>query len=293
MKKDAFGDRMKRYELEDAGRRLMPRLPIMARLDGRAFHSFTRGLEYPFDARFTHCMIETMKFLVKHWNVTLAYRQSDEITLYWENSDIDAQMPFDGRVQKLVSLLASSASVRFYQLIHEHLPEKDDKIPELDCRVWQLPTYGEVYNAFLWREQDATRNSLQMAARSLYSHKQLHGKGYAALHDMLHEKGVNWNDLPAFFKRGTYARTFRSLKIFTKEELEAMNDKARSHALQNPVLRSEVRCVVANPLSEYGMLANLLAEAGSEESPISKGMLREARNRETLKKNGLVNWSFK
>lgn len=255
MKEKTMGDRMKRYEMEEAGRRMMPRLPIMARLDGRAFHTFTRGLERPFDARFSLCMIETMKHLVKRFHATLAYTQSDEIQLVWLNEDPMAQMQFDGRYQKWVSLLASCASVAFYKEVQKSLPQKAHLDPEFDCRVWQVPDEQEVFHNFLWREQDATTNSLQMAAQSHYSHKQLHLKSGPLLHDMLWDKGINWNNYPAFFKRGTYARRVVYMKTLTEAELKRIKEDRRP---TGPVMRTGIMCIDMPPTQQVGNLQGLL-----------------------------------
>lgn len=255
-KKDALGDRMKRYEMEEAGRRMLPRLPILARLDGRAFHTFTKGLERPYDRNFSLCMIDTMRMLVGRYNATLGYTQSDEITLYWANDDIEAEMPFDGRYQKFISLLAAGASAYFLKRVMALLPEKADRIPEFDCRAWQVPNEQEVYHNFLWRENDATTNCLQMAAQSQYSQKQLHLKGRDQLHEMLFQVGINWNDYPAFFKRGTYAKRVVFDKWLSAAELARLPETRRP---TGPVKRSEVRCLDVPPLSTYDQFAFQMA----------------------------------
>jgi tRNA(His) 5'-end guanylyltransferase len=254
-----LGDRMKRYEMEEAGRRLMPRLPIMARLDGRAFHTLTRGMDRPFDRQFSLSMIETMKHLVDAFSVSLAYTQSDEITLMWTNDDPFSEMPFDGRQQKLVSLLAAEASVAFNHAILNNMRSGiKGRRPTLDCRVWQVPNLQEAYHCFLWREDDATRNSLQMAAQSVYSAKELHKKGRAELHDMLYAKGINWNDYPAFFKRGTYAKRISVHTCLTEEELAKIPAKYREEKRMTMVTRTPIICLEMPPLLSYGSLDQIL-----------------------------------
>jgi tRNA(His) guanylyltransferase len=246
-----LGDRMKRYEMEEAGRRMIPLLPIMARLDGRAFHTLTKGLARPYSPEFTRCMVETAAVLVNEFGADLAYTQSDEISLFWKNDDPFAPMQFDGRFQKWTSLLSAEASVAFNMALLEHLPEKaatKKKRAKLDCRVWQLPNTMEVYNAFLWREDDATRNSLQMAAQSHYTQKELHKAGEAKLHDMLHAKGVNWNDFPAFFKRGTYIARRQYQRELTADELAGIPEDRRP---TGPIMRSGIFALKAEPLRRY------------------------------------------
>lgn len=222
-----LGDRVKRYELEEAGRRMVPRHPILARLDGRAFHTFTRGLARPYSKGLSQSMINTMLRLVNDWNATLGYTQSDEILLYWANTDPKAEMQFDGRYQKWVSLLAADCTLEFYKQVQKLLPEKSDRSPKFDCRVWQVPNEEEVYHNFLWREDDASVNSIQMAAQAQFSHKELHRRGWFDLNQMLFDRGINWNDYPAFFKRGTYGcRLFYDQKI-------SPEDRARIPELAN------------------------------------------------------------
>ena len=251
MKNDSLGDRMKLYEGAEANRSMMPLLPIMARLDGRAFHTFTKGLERPYSEKFTNCMIETTGALVEKYHADLAYTQSDEISLFWLNDDPFTEMPFSGRFHKWTSLLASTASVAFNRACATHLKEKADLAPEFDCRVWQVPNLIEAYNAFVWREDDATRNSLQMAAQAHYSHKQLHKAGAPQLHDLLHAKGINWNDFPAFFKRGTYVARRRYEKVLSKQQLDMIPEDKRP---DGPVLRSGVFTLDAQPIRQYSSL---------------------------------------
>ena len=205
MQKDSLGDRMKHYELLNQ-RFLIPRLPVVCRLDGRSFHTFTKGLSRPYDPGFQKIMVQTAKKLVEESNAAIAYMQSDEITLTWWNTSPDSSPYFDGRVDKINSVLASMASVMFNSLIPVHLPEKLGRMPVFDCRTWNVPTPDEACNAILWREIDATKNSVSMAAQSMFSHKELQGKKRHEMMDMMMSKGVNWNDYPAAFKRGTYLR---------------------------------------------------------------------------------------
>ena len=165
---DKMGDRLKYYEGIEAGRVLIPHLPICVRVDGRAFHTFTRGMERPYDIKMSNSMIETMKYLVEKTDACIGYVQSDEISLIL--SDVKDPM-FGGRVQKLTSVIASMATAKFNQEIHKFYPDKP--LAEFDCRVWNVPSRTEAANTILWREFDATKNSIYMAARAYYSDKQL------------------------------------------------------------------------------------------------------------------------
>ena len=225
MKKDNFGDRMKMYENQTCGIKMLPRIPVIARLDGKGFSKFTKGLKRPYDERLSNLMIETVKYLVKETNANCGYTQSDEITLMWYTDKPDSSIYFDGRLFKMIGDLSAMASVYFNRRLEEFLPEKADKMPRFDARVYNVPTLDEAVNSFLWREQDATKNSISMAAQAFYSHKQLMGKNGNDKQEMLFEKGVNWNDYPAFFKRGTYVQRKRVITPFTIDEIEKLPTK--------------------------------------------------------------------
>lgn len=222
MSKDDFGDRMKHYEAAETERFFMPLLPIYARIDGRCFSRFTHGLNRPFDVRISRAMVETTKHLVEESHARIGYTQSDEISLIWQQEDYDSEVFFSGKIHKLVSVLASLASVTFNHLClaEESLRERTlQMLPVFDCRVFQLPNRIEAANAILWREKDATKNAVSMAARSFYSHQELAGKSSADMQEMIFQKGQNFNDYPTFFKRGTFVRRLTEQRPFTAEEL--------------------------------------------------------------------------
>lgn len=206
---DSLGTRMKTYE--DVFRTHLPiRTPVIIRLDGKAFHTYTSKCKKPIDMGLIECMNETAISLCKNiQGCQLGYVQSDEISLLITNyQDINTQSWFDNNVQKMVSVSASHASVAFtlnsYQIwgvMGVRYPEPILKPAYFDSRAFILPK-EEVTNYFIWRQQDATRNSVQMLARSLYSHKQLENKNNSQLQEMCFQKGKNWNDCPTFQKRG-------------------------------------------------------------------------------------------
>lgn len=228
-KGDARGDKCKDFERREGDRRAMLGIPLIARLDGRAFHSFTGGLARPYDERMSRCMIETTKVLVDDSHALIGYTQSDEITLAWFHQD-GSQYPFNGRFQKVASVMAGLASARFAQLVRELIPEKHKAIPHFDCRVWQVPSMNDVLDILVWREDDATKNSITMAASAYYSNSQLLGKNGAEKQDMLHAKGINWNDYPAFFKRGTYVARRNYQREIPEEQRLKMPEATRPAA---------------------------------------------------------------
>lgn len=210
MSKDNLGDRMKQYE--DSFRQYLPiRTPIIIRVDGTHFHTYTKNCQRPVDPGLVDTMNETAKFLCANiQGCQLAYVQSDEISLLLNNyKTINTQAWFDNNLQKMASVSASMASVTFTQESDRIWGfggklgplERIRKPAYFDSRVFLLPK-EEVTNYFLWRQQDATRNSLQMLARTLYSHKQLDKKNNSELQELCWQKGINWNNLPTSQKRG-------------------------------------------------------------------------------------------
>jgi tRNA(His) guanylyltransferase len=249
--KDEFGDRMKMYEMAEAGRYFTPLLPIVARLDGCNFSSFTHGFVRPYDKRMTDIMVATTKYLVETTQAKCGYTQSDEISLVFYSDSFKSQIFLDGRIHKMVSRLAGRTSSFFTRVLPKYLEERSDAIIEFDCRCWQLPDLMEATNAVLWREMDATKNSVSMAAQHYYSHKQLQDLGRADMMDLLMEKGVNWNDYPPYFKRGTYVQRKRTVRKFTVEEIDKLPIK--HEARTNPDLeveRSDVVVIDMPPLAK-------------------------------------------
>ncbi|XP_037774263.1 tRNA(His) guanylyltransferase-like [Penaeus monodon] len=198
---------MKEYE-DRSSIRLLPLIPTLIRLDGRSFHNFTKGLDRPYDERLRLCMVETMKKLVSETNARCGYTQSDEITLLLHSDDAKSMIWFDGKHSKMVSQSAALATLYFNQEVQKHLPDYLERNPTFDSRCWQVPTKEEAANAFLWREMDATRNSISMAAHAEFSTRELHGKSASEKQDMLIEKGINWNDYPADSKGVSIAKEF-------------------------------------------------------------------------------------
>ena len=228
--KDSLGDRMERYE-GVSRTYLVRRMPVIIRIDGKAFHTFTKGFQKPFDMILMQSMWDTCKYLCAHiQGCKMAYTQSDEISLLltdYETLTTDAW--FENNIQKMVSVSASMATLAFnkafssnvwtYQgtgmaddcntVIDENI-EKQCSIymkrmdigAMFDSRVFNAPK-EEVCNCLIWRQQDASRNSVEMVGRANFSDKQLFRKNCDMIQDMLFkEKDINWNDLPTYQKRG-------------------------------------------------------------------------------------------
>ena len=222
MKYDALGIRMKGYE-DVTNTKLVNRLPIIIRLDGKAFHTFTKGFEKPYDTLLNDCMQNTMKYLCENIsNCVFGYTQSDEITLVLFQKTRESEPWFDNRIQKLCSISAALATMQFNKLFAEAVGKLEtisnmvgnspailatykkslSKGAFFDARVFNLPQH-EVVNNIIWRQQDATKNSIASLAQANFSHKELQGKNTSQMQDMLMlVKGINWNNAPTVFKRG-------------------------------------------------------------------------------------------
>jgi tRNA(His) guanylyltransferase len=221
--KDQLGDRMKSF-YEDRFRTKLPRRAYtIIRIDGKSFHTYTKGLKRPFDEGLIEDMNDTTIFLCKNiMGAKMGYVQSDEISILLTDFDtLDTQAWFDYNIQKMVSIASSLATSEFNRLRIErqfsvymvddngkphyslNLEEmKNIKMAQFDARVFQIPSKIEVYNMFLWRQQDAVRNSISSVAQSLYSHKELNGKKTNEMQEMIFQKGINWNDYDFRKKRG-------------------------------------------------------------------------------------------
>jgi tRNA(His) 5'-end guanylyltransferase len=215
---DAFGERMKFFENFETSRLFLPTLPIYARIDGRTFKNFTKGMNRPYDERMSQIMVDTTKYLVEKTHAKIGYTQSDEISLIWKSDDIKSDIFFDGKIQKMVSILASMTTAAFTNFIlKSELASYASRMPHFDCRVIQFPNKVEAANMILWRSIDAVKNSISMATQHYYSHKELHGKNGSMKQEMLFQKGVNFNNYPTFFKQGVFVKRFVELKELSED----------------------------------------------------------------------------
>lgn len=222
MKRDDLGNRMKTFYEEIPKTKLMRRTPVIMRIDGKAFHTFTRGFKRPFDDVLIKTMQETAKYLCENiQGCSLAYTQSDEISLLLiDYQRFETSAWFDYEIQKMCSISASMATMAFNKIFRDtvgelHIKgalEKEyscilykaaQKEAMFDSRVFNIPR-EEVTNYFYWRQLDASRNSIQMVGQANFSHKELQNKSCNDTQDMLMtQKGINWNDFPTYQKRGS------------------------------------------------------------------------------------------
>lgn len=201
---------MKEYERVPQAR-LVRRVPVIIRVDGKAFHALTRGFDKPLDDRFTACMNGTALYLCRNvQGCKLAYIQSDEISLLLTDWDrFETQSWFDYRVQKMASVAASLATISFYREYSDLFKgtKFSDRTPTFDARVANYPRH-EVANYFVWRQQDWIRNSVHMVGRANFSQKELHGRNSRDVKQMLLNKGVDWDRLSTSYRLGRCVRPF-------------------------------------------------------------------------------------
>ena len=214
MKKDNLGDRMKENYENRAKTQLLRRTPVIIRLDGKAFHTFTKDFNKPFDDIIIKTMQQTMLALCKSiQGCVLGYTQSDEITLVLNDyAKLETSAWFDYDVQKVCSVSASIATLEFNENYTQILQRKNIFPPDFralvrgalfDSRCFNIPK-EEVANCILWRQQDAIRNSINSVGQAHFLHKELQGLSTKQVLDkLLKEKNINWNDLPIYLQRGS------------------------------------------------------------------------------------------
>lgn len=237
---DDLGDRMKAYEAEETSRKVSPTLPMYARIDGRAFSTFTRDMAKPFDMAMLSAMAWTTRALVEKTHARIGYTQSDEISLVWAP---DGETLFGGKVHKLTSILASFATSALMRAIHDSWPadralDLSSRLPHFDARVFSLPSRTEAANAILWRAMDAKKNAVSSAARTMFSAKKLHGKNQHDMREMMRGEGIDFDTrYPADFRFGSFWRRRTASRELTADELSKIPEK---HRPTGPVLRSSI-----------------------------------------------------
>lgn len=284
MKNDALGDRMKEF-YEDRTRIKLPRRTFtIIRIDGKAFHTYTKGLQRPFDQGLIDDMNETTAYLCKNiQGAKFGYVQSDEISLVLTDfDDLGTHAWFDNNLQKMVSVAASMATAKFNQLRMaratwegndiEGMLDVDDiqnfKLAMFDARAFQIPFIDEVKNYFIWRQQDAVRNSISSVAQSLYSTKELHGVKTDQMQELIFQKGINWNDYDFRMKRGAVIGKVETTSIRTmqgpnEEVIETEFTRNKWQVIDTPIFTQD-------PFFLSGLLSNSKENLDTETCDESK-----------------------
>lgn len=243
-----LGDWQKWLEKNFSPEIMIPTLPVVIRLDGNNFSSWSKKLTKPFDSNLTDLMVDLTKFLVNETNAVIGFHQSDEITLILYSDDRKSSIYNDGKKQKILSKLTGKAVQYFNEKRPLYLPTHN-KVANFDCRIYQTPTLHDACMSLQWREHDATRNSIQMLGRSVYSDEEIFKLNTSQIqHKLMLEKNINWNDLDARFKRGTYVRRVKTSKPFTELELKTLPPNHNAHKNANMVIERNIISVVDMPI---------------------------------------------
>lgn len=269
---ETMGDWCKWLERNFSPDVMIPTLPVIIRLDGNNFSKWTIGLEKPFDEKLNQLMTETVQFLVQETNAIVGYTQSDEITLILYSSDRKSSIYNDGKKQKILSKLTAKC-VNFFNDRRKELLPGHNKVAVFDCRIYQTPTLHDATVQLLWRENDATKNSISMLAQSHFSHgtenSELHNLNGAQMQDkLILEKGVNWNDLPSKYKRGTYVKRIKTSKPFTAEELSKLPAMHNAHKNPDLVIERSVIKEIEYPI--FNKIENKVEVIFEDAEPILK-----------------------
>lgn len=210
MKSDPLGDKVKAYEAVANDRCFAPDAFLLARVDGRAFHTFTKGMDKPADLWLLDSMVHATVEVAADLKSRLAYVQSDEATFCWHyDSAAQGVLPFNGREQKLCSLIAGVFSASFIDALVTRDPKRYlelGRVPAFDCRIWEVPNALSQVEAFAWREKDAVKNAVSTAACTIASSSELAGMKHRERLALLLERGFDWDGLPRAYRAGAYVR---------------------------------------------------------------------------------------
>jgi tRNA(His) 5'-end guanylyltransferase len=243
MKTDPLGDKVKALENVANSQQFSSDAFLLARVDGRAFHTFTKGMAKPFDGWLLDAMITATTIVSVDLKPRLAYVQSDEATFSWRCSTGVDVLPFNGRVQKLCSLTAALFTAAFIDSLVKTNPNRYielNRVPAFDCRIWEVPSYQDQYDAFTWREKDAVKNAVSTAACTVATARELAGLKHRERLDILKQRGFDWDGLPNSYKHGAYVRRmarFEEIDEITLAKIPATKRPASGTL----VLRHDVR----------------------------------------------------
>ena len=264
-----MSERLKTYEAVTTETRLIEKLPIYARVDMRAGHTWCHGLQKPFDQRYAAAMQKATAYVVEKTGATMGMTQSDEASFVWLD---DTKIPFGTRLFKLQSVLASMFTSAFIVEASRNglAPRIAKALPSFDCRVLNLPTLEEAANMVMWRSMDSVKNSITLLALEHFSNKQIHGKNGEEKIMMLAEKGVDYYAVPENLRLGSFFRREIYEKTLAPAELAKIPEKQRilDENGEMKVVRSHV--VAFSPKMPLTEIANKPGALFLSEEPVRK-----------------------
>ena len=234
---EELGSRLKTLE-QNNETNLSYGIPIYARLDGKGFSKFTKGMKRPFDLEFREMMIAVCEELTKRIQANIAYTQSDEISLYWVNNTIsNNDMNFSGRKSKWIGELAGLATAAFMKECHKRFPEKVDMLPRFDARLFQA-TEEQVVDCFLWRQMDCIKNAISMVSEVHIPKKELHGMSTKKRLARLTELGHDFNSFDEHFRLGVFvSKQLKELPVDKTDIPPEHRKNVPDIALRNVIVR--------------------------------------------------------
>jgi len=275
MSRDEFGDRMKSYEATEAQRTLPPDRPVLVRIDGRRFSRFTKGFRKPFDPDLSGAMRETCRLLVEETGARAGYVQSDEISLILERRHEADALPFSGRSQKIASTCASLATAFFIRALHRTRPDRAlEGLPSFDARAWSVPDRTEAANAILWRVQDARKNGISAACRTVARPSEMQGLSGPEMIDLMRDRGVEFDRaFPEADRLGVICQRRSRHALIDQQTWDRIPERRRPAS--RLVVRTEVEETAAHRLLEGQDRVSLLFEV-PDPAPLSGNDLVEA-----------------
>lgn len=264
-----LSERLKTYEAVTTETRLIEKLPIYARIDMRAGHTWCHGLQKPFDQRYVEAMQKATAYVVEKTGAAMGMTQSDEASFVWLD---DTKIPFGTRLFKLQSVLASMFTSAFIVEASRNglAPRIAKALPSFDCRVLNLPNLEEAANMVMWRSMDSVKNSITLLALEHFSNKQIHGKNGEEKIRMLAKKGVDYYTVPENLRFGSFFRRETYEKTLTPTELAKIPEKQRilDENGEMKVVRSHV--VVFSPKMSLIEIVNKPGVLFLSEEPVRK-----------------------
>lgn len=245
---NSLGDRLKKLERKNQDY-LSPFSPVYARLDGKAFSKFTKGMVKPFDEKMNNMMVDVATILLEETNASIAYHQSDEISIYWK----DMHDWYSGRVDKILGELVGLSTATINQLTALNFPAKLCHFPRFDCRIFNVDETTAT-EFFMWRQMDSIRNSISLCAQQHFSHRKLQHVNSKMKKEWLRDIGEPWEQLEDRYKYGTFIRKEKRLMAIDKSIIKPEHH----HKVPDEAVRNVTKALVYSPLQDFDDLHELM-----------------------------------